>query len=201
MHAVFIQLTANPAQKNGWTLKIMIATSSVESLSTMWKRLNSGIAACQARSLCPSSPETATAAKILLGYCLCLKNLNDWMLLCCFLKWKCWNAIFLIWSVISYLSKYILYHVKTNNKKNPKWSFPSRWRKSFLHSPTWIEWQLCLIWGKNEDESKIMLLALINILSFISPGNYSKLSNKNPDMWLKCSHITFMRCLSLWCPV
>lgn len=30
-----------------------------------------------------------------------------------------------------------------------------------------------------------MLLSLISILSFVSPGNYSELSNKNCDMWLK----------------
>lgn len=42
-----------------------------------------------------------------------------------------------------------------------------------------------------------MPLALTNIMSVISSGNYSKLSNKNHDMWLKCLHVVFIRSLSV----
>lgn len=64
---------------------------------------------------------------------------------------------------------------------------------------------LCNLEAKDKTIDSLLItikhLVLINILSFISSGNYLKLSNKNHDTWLKCMHITFIGSLLLWCPV
>lgn len=62
---------------------------------------------------------------------------------------------------------------------------------------------LCNLEAKDKTIDSLLstMKVLINILSFISSGNYLKLSNKNHDTWLKCMHITFIGSLLLWCPV
>lgn len=64
---------------------------------------------------------------------------------------------------------------------------------------------LCNLEAKDKTIDSLLitmkLLVLINILSFISSGNYLKLSNKNHDTWLKCMQITFIGSLLLWSPI